>query len=177
MDRVAAAYGIPPCANIDAERRALHEQDQQHRFPIHAAEVAYRVDRIWDCTRHLLAYGAGEPVAKVWRNCANDRDAWYRFSEIANSALQAFHVQVDIQPQIRPASLYSVAMLQMINDLAAGGSVRRCANEACRRPFLKQRGRSEYGGHRLHGVKYCNASCAQAQYQREKRRRDKAART
>jgi hypothetical protein len=73
-------------------------------------------------------------------------------------------------------TLYSAAMLQLVNDLAANETVRTCANETCHRRFVRQLGRSEYGGHRRSGTLYCSSNCARAQYQREKRRRDRAVR-
>jgi hypothetical protein len=60
------------------------------------------------------------------------------------------------------------------NDLAADVPYLRCANETCRRWFVRQRGRTTYGGNRMRGVMYCSNTCARAQYQREKRRRDRA---
>lgn len=71
---------------------------------------------------------------------------------------------------------YTVAMLQLALDLAADIEFQVCANELCGRTFVRQRGRSVHGGHRTRGVRYCSSSCARAQYQREKRRRDNAAR-
>jgi hypothetical protein len=69
-----------------------------------------------------------------------------------------------------------VAMLQLVNDLAEEVPYLRCANESCGRLFVRQRGRTEHGGNRMRGVMYCSNTCARAQYQRERRRRDRAAR-
>lgn len=72
-------------------------------------------------------------------------------------------------------TLYSVAMLQIVNHLAEDAQFLTCANETCRRIFIRQRGRTTYGGNRMRGVMYCTSNCARAAYQREKRRRDRAA--
>jgi hypothetical protein len=53
--------------------------------------------------------------------------------------------------------------------------VKTCANEACRKEFRWQEGRSESDQYRAKGVIYCSNLCARAQYQREKRRRDREA--
>lgn len=73
----------------------------------------------------------------------------------------------------RRLTVYSVAFLQLYNHLVEGATVRRCLNETCGRPFVRQRGRAEYGQHRTTGVKYCTRECARAQAQREHRRRRK----
>ena len=73
----------------------------------------------------------------------------------------------------RNPTIYSVSFLQMYNHLAEDASVRMCANETCRRYFVRQRGRAEYGQFRTTGVKYCSRECARAQAQRELRRRRK----
>jgi hypothetical protein len=137
------------------------------------------------CAEHVRAYLAGEPLNQVWDNCEDDRDAWFRFDAETTPALRDFHVRVSVQAGDEPsesfdigrvrATLYSVAMLQIVNDLAEEVSYSTCANEACRRLFARQRGRTQYGGHRMQGVRYCSSTCARAQYQREKRRRDRAA--
>jgi hypothetical protein len=182
MERISAAYGLPVCYDIEAERRVRHQQDPLHRFPIHAAEVAYRVNRLQYCTEHVLAYYAGRPLDKVWPNCDGDAAAWFAFTDIASPALRDFHVHVRVDMGANPdiggprATLYSVALLQLVNDLAEDVPYLTCANETCGRLFVRQRGRSEYGGHRMQGVMYCSNTCARAQYQREKRRRDRAAR-
>jgi hypothetical protein len=107
------------------------------------------------------------------------------FTDVTGEALAEFHVRVEVPTAIGSpevaiggvyTTLYSVAMLQLVNDLAAEVPYLRCANEACGRLFARQRGRTTYGGNRMRGVMYCSSSCARAQYQREKRRRDRAAR-
>jgi hypothetical protein len=139
-------------------------------------------------TDHLLAHLDGEPVAPAWRDREDDHRAWRNFVECTDAALRDFHVRVEVeveaggQPLVKRdpnevyTTLYSAAMLQLVNDLAANETVRTCANETCRRRFVRQLGRSEYGGHRRSGTLYCSSNCARAQYQREKRRRDRAAR-
>jgi hypothetical protein len=81
----------------------------------------------------------------------------------------------DLQVNEPYVTLYSAGMLQLVNHLAVGETVRTCASETRRRPFVHQLGRGRFGGHRKVGTLYCTANCARAQYQREKRRRDKAA--
>jgi hypothetical protein len=166
------------------------EVERRHPAPyaVHAAEAALRVRSVQRATSHLLAHLAGEPLAPAWRNCRDDLGAWDSFIRLTDAALRDFHVRVRVEvesngeptPKNDPAetytTLYSAAMLQLVNDLAANETVHRCANETCRRPFVRQLGRSTYGGHRRTGTLYCSNTCARAQYQREKRRRDRAAR-
>ena len=150
-------------------------------YLVHAAEVAWRVRAMQRTTNHLLAYLAGEPLTPHWRDCEDDGDAWRNFIAFTGAALRNFHVRVELESIDRPqppdeTSLYTAAMLQLVNDLAANETIHTCANETCRRPFVRQLGRSTYGGHRRTGTLYCTSNCARAQYQREKRRRDRAAR-
>jgi hypothetical protein len=181
--------GQPHWYGDETERHKVERAQQDKfggHFAVHAAEVALRVRAVQRATDHLLRHMAGEPVTPAWRDCTDDYGAWEQFVRLTDAALRDFHVRVNVEVVGQPliahdpdkfyTSLYSAAMLQLVNDLAAGETVRTCANETCRRPFVRQLGRSEYGGHRRTGTLYCSNTCARAQYQREKRRRDRAAR-
>lgn len=83
-------------------------------------------------------------------------------------------------PRLIPAKSPPVAMAspfalcaQLYNLWFDQSPIRVCANETCRSPFSKQFGRAKSGQGRTKGVKYCDANCAKAQYQRERRRRDR----
>jgi len=162
--------------------------------------IAYREGRLKEVApdfpsrRNILA---GDPLTSAAGSFDPDPEleAWDHFASLLNPALAAFppHLHVEILGsadleliRTRPtpefdignpeATTYTVAMLQLALDLAADIEFQVCANELCGRTFVRQRGRSVHGGHRARGVRYCSSSCARAQYQREKRRRDKAAR-
>ncbi|MER7048339.1 hypothetical protein [Streptomyces jumonjinensis] len=102
---------------------------------------------------------------------------WLRLAQLRGalgSGLAPFSVGLNTLTERRP-SVLSVAFLQLYNHLAEKATIRECANETCRRAYVRQRGRAEYGQNRTTGTKYCTRECARAQAQREHRRRRRAA--
>ena len=89
-----------------------------------------------------------------------------------NAALRPFSIGIGGLTDRYP-SILSVVFLQLYNHLAEDATIRECANETCRRSFVRQRGRAEYGQNRTSGIKYCTRECARTQAQRELRRRRK----
>lgn len=131
-------------------------------------------------------------LVRAWRwvNEANEPDAWESqvWEEGGAPATQAealallerqlsvglglFHPQLGEPPEV---TLYDACCLQLYGHIVEEERYRVCHNETCGRLFVQQSGRSEKGGHRSAGVKYCSAHCARAQAQRAYRRRKKAA--
>jgi hypothetical protein len=89
-----------------------------------------------------------------------------------NAALRPFSIGIGGLTDRYP-SILSVVFLQLYNHLAEDATIRECANETCRRNFVRQRGRAEYGQNRTSGIKYCTREGARAQAQRLLRRRRK----
>lgn len=67
--------------------------------------------------------------------------------------------------------LYSRCCLELFNHLAEHATYRKCANETCGRLFVRQSGRARFDQHRTSGVRFCSATCARAQRDHRRRRR------
>lgn len=157
---------------VDLEQEREMVMRRHHGWPAHVEEVAIRLRAVQALTRHLVAFQEGRPVEAAWRKCASPEDAWERFAQWANAALRDFHVRVLVN-DAAPSTVYAVAILQLVNDLSEGETFRRCANETCGRPFVRQRGRARYadkGTRHSTGVLYCTRLCARAQAERMRRR-------
>jgi hypothetical protein len=178
---VAVRCGWEFIDNLERARHEVWRHPEFTGFPVHLDEIALRVRVIQRLTQHVQLFAAGEDLTQAWRDCEDELDAWDQFTSLVNAALQEFHVRVyvdrggskDDLGGVYP-TVYNAAVLQLVNDLSAGTAFRRCANETCGRLYVRQRGRAVYGEYRTVGTKYCSNNCARAQYQREKRRRDKA---
>jgi hypothetical protein len=69
------------------------------------------------------------------------------------------------------ASLYRTCCIELYNHIAENASYRRCANRACSKLFVRQKGRAKRGQHRTRGVSYCWNGCMNAASQRRHRER------
>ena len=78
-------------------------------------------------------------------------------AKFTGAVLRDLQVRVELETIRQPqppdeTSLYSAAMLQLVNGLAANGD----AVDLRQRSLL---GRSVYGGHRRIGSRYCSSNC------------------
>jgi hypothetical protein len=119
----------------------------------HVAEVAYRICVLRQLARHVVAVQRGEPGYRSSAGAAmpikTDARAWEAFAQYANPAPRPFHVRVWTSDADRYdvgewPTVYEVAVLQLVNDLATQAVMQTCANVQSRRPFTRQRGRSRY---------------------------------
>ena len=131
---------------------------------VHVFEVFERSRMMSQLAKHAQAYSAGQYIGD-----------WDLFLEYVNAALSAFQIRVLVEGEDRPFALphltaYSVAALQLYNDIATGATYRICASETCAVVFTTQRGRAVHY-QRTSGTRYCTNGCARAQAERERRRR------
>ncbi len=134
---------------------------------------------------HWVASMTDQSVAKVWSAVSPDvttkREAWMFLIESLNFGLVPYHPRIEATfPGIRGhpyvvggprVHLFNGLSLQVFNLMVEAIPPLQCLNETCGRWFVRQHGRAEQGQYRVEGVKYCSASCARAQAQREYKRR------
>lgn len=123
-----------------------------------------------------------EPYDGYTRRPYSPEDALHYLAISLYLPLRPFHLRVDFVGhrgwREGSVSTYSAMCLQLFNHIQEGNAYAVCANERCQRPFVRQRdGRGHVRDHEHHGrvggVKYCSRNCANAQTQRDYRRRKK----
>jgi hypothetical protein len=129
---------------------------------------------------------AGEQIHPIWMDTTSTPpdqagEATSLLVSMINAGLEPFHprfLHTDLDA-VRPEAtfggpLYSTCCLELYNHVFEHANYRQCANENCKRVFVRQTGRAEHGQHRSKGIKYCSNHCARAQAQRDYRRRTRA---
>jgi hypothetical protein len=167
------------------DAQALYENDFQSldEFRVHATMLR-------DFTRIYANYLGQLSFANLvaaWENVVyrpprNQNVACLFLIDFLSAGLRPYHARLErIDPgekrqrEPRPANLYQTCCLQLYNHIAESATYAHCANEACGRVFVRQRGRAKYGRYRTTKVDYCSSTCARAQEQRKLRRNQAAA--
>jgi hypothetical protein len=123
----------------------------------------------WPCIRHaegrwyVPALDAADPSVE---------ECWTLFEQALNR-----HLVLNVgftRGESAVAPLSTAVAFQIRELVREGAPLLTCANETCGRRFVRARGGARHEQHRTKGVKYCSPSCAQAQAQREYRRRKAA---
>lgn len=162
-------------------------ESETGRHLVHPGAVDIHLRTLRRLAGHLLAYledRGDEALLAAWESDGGPRPdtagmAWFWWETYLNRGLAAFTVHVRTNPateallSLPAVTLYNACCLQLAQYLATEAQVSRCANERCRKPFTRQRGRArdDYGQHRSRGVRYCSHLCAKAQSERDRRRR------
>lgn len=136
--------------------------------------VARQLQEVQRLARHHLAVRRGEP------SDLTDE----QFADELNGLLQIFAVRVQVveldesgdvvrvEHETAHLDLPTALALQLYNIFISDDPLRKCP--LCGDWFTRQRGRAKQGQYRVEGgVKFCSRSCAQAQANRDYRKRNK----
>jgi hypothetical protein len=190
-----------PAAGIPVELTVLHVQMLRNAIRVSVMQDGLLstedVLEQWEGARHdwlqpLKAIPWAPPTmlssvdetAEEWRSRIGTSLLRY-LADVLNGGLVPFQVRVrlvlrgdddsamatELAPELH--SLYPALCLQLANHIAERATYRRCANEKCRRFFVRQLGGAQFGQHHSTGVLYCSPQCARAQASRMVRRRKK----
>jgi hypothetical protein len=150
------------------EGRDVHEAWVAEGFESHLSRVF--LDSSVIRGRDELDELDGSPETNAWRTFVAVH-AYVLREHVPNLTTWLVRQRSRLRIAPMPHNVSSALMVQLHNLIVDGLEIRRCANETCGRPFVRQRGRATRGQYRTRGVMYCDASCANSQVQREFRRR------
>jgi hypothetical protein len=102
------------------------------------------------------------------------------FCSAMNAALSTFSVHVyasldearDTPEILWTAGTFECLALQLADHMRGHAAYAQCANETCRRFFVRQRTATGEVGPRQVGLRFCSQKCARAEAQRQYRRRN-----
>ncbi len=182
--RCGRSFDVAQHRDFGETMKALRRTDGPH---VHLDELAYRLALLRALNEHVIAHSRRLPTTEIrWpgegpRRLRVEIGDWRHFAVQVNAALRPFQVRVhvalgnkDMTPMESPG-LFSVAVLQLVNDLTTHATYQVCEAEYCGRMFVRQRGRRVHYS-RSTGSIYCTKSCMNAQTQRNYRRRQRAER-
>lgn len=179
VEQNARARGwLPPRWHLGDHRQAAGEKLgldplQTVLRLINPAEVVVRLEKLSAMADWVERWQRGGDIDAPWPPFGWEPGRVI-LRDYLNAALSAFQVRVEVMgepdPAAQPATAYSVAALQLWNDLHEA-TWRSC--DMCERLFTRQRGRGRHYSH-TEGVRFCTRRCANLHTQRDYRRRQKA---
>ena len=182
-DELVAFLDAHGMVNFDTER----PEEWAHlssRVPIRQIQESLQLIQL--LAAHLATASLGGDLVALWtpsRRVNDDAECWHLFLHLLDDVLSRAHAHPRVErvfydgmirvggPEHDLVDALCLQLLQLMHDELP---VRECANERCDQFFVRQRGRSNHGQYRTRGTKYCSGECANAQAQRQSRRRKRA---